>query len=56
MKKKVRVLQKREVKEIQRRKYKQEESQAMWDYLDSLKADIIKLKKENTKLKKEIKK
>lgn len=46
----------KDVREIEKRKYKQGENQAIWDYLDKLKAELTKVKKENTRLKKQLKK
>ena len=41
----------KDVQEIEKRKYKQGENQAIWDYLDKLKKEVTTLKRENTTLK-----
>ena len=45
-----------ETKQIDRRRMKLEENQAIWDYLDDLKDELEKVEEENKKMKKETKK
>jgi cell division septum initiation protein DivIVA len=56
MSEKVKVHTTHDINERKKRKYKQGEFQAIWDYLDELKANHEKNKKEITKLTNENKK
>lgn len=61
MSEKVKVHTTHDINERKKRKYKQGEFQAIWDYLDELKGiteqdkeEILRLKTENTRLKKKL--